>query len=74
MRVNAIAPGVIDTPMTAPMARVPRAAGDAELAHIPMGRFGHADEIVGTALFLSSPPRATSPATTIAVDGGYLAG
>lgn len=73
VRVNAIAPGAIDTPMTAPMAAFPE-IHDAELARIPMGRFGRPDEIVGAAMFLSSSVASYVTGTTLAVDGGYLAG
>ena len=73
VRVNAIAPGVIDTPMTAPMAAFPELLAD-EVGHIPMGRLGRPDEVVGTALFLSSAAATYITGTTIAVDGGYLAG
>lgn len=73
VRVNAIAPGVIDTPMTAPMATFPEMLAG-ELGHIPMGRFGRPDEVVGTALFLSSAAATYITGTTVAVDGGYLAG
>ncbi|MFZ4519481.1 MAG: SDR family NAD(P)-dependent oxidoreductase [Microthrixaceae bacterium] len=73
VRVNAIAPGVIDTPMTAPMAAFPELLAG-ELAHIPMGRLGRPDEVVGTALFLSSNAATYITGTTVAVDGGYLAG
>jgi len=72
VRVNAIAPGVIDTPMTAPMADLPELL-DGELAHVPMGRLGRPDEIVGTALFLSSASASYITGHTLAVDGGYLA-
>ena len=73
VRVNAIAPGVIDTPMTAPMAAFPELL-DGELAHIPMGRLGRPEEIVGAALFLSSATATYITGHTLAVDGGYLAG
>mgnify|MGYP001485621313 FL=1 len=73
VRVNAVAPGVIDTPMTAPMAAFPELL-DGELAHIPMGRLGTPDEVVGAALFLSSASARYVTGQTFAVDGGYLAG
>jgi NAD(P)-dependent dehydrogenase (short-subunit alcohol dehydrogenase family) len=73
VRVNAIAPGVIDTPMTAPMAAFPELL-DGELAHIPMRRLGRPEEIVGAALFLSSSTASYITGHTLAVDGGYLAG
>ncbi len=71
IRVNAVAPGVIDTPMTAPMAAVPEIL-DAELAHIPMGRLGSTDEVVGAVQFLSSSAASYITGHTLVVDGGYL--
>jgi NAD(P)-dependent dehydrogenase (short-subunit alcohol dehydrogenase family) len=73
VRVNAVAPGLIDTPMTAPMAAFPELL-DAELAHIPMGRAGTPDEVTGAVMFLSSSAAAYLTGHTLAVDGGYLAG
>ncbi len=73
VRVNAIAPGVIATPMTAPMQAFPELL-DAELAKVPMGRLGTADEVVGAALFLASSAAAYVTGHTFAVDGGYLVG
>jgi len=70
-RANAIAPGVIDTPMTAALSAFPE-LGDPERARIPMDRFGAVDEIVGTALFLASSSASYLTGQTIAVDGGYL--
>ena len=72
MRANAIAPGVIETPMTSALSAYPE-LGDAERAHIPMDRFGTVDEVVGTALFLASSSASYLTGQTIAVDGGYLA-
>ena len=71
VRANAIAPGVIKTPMTAALVAYPE-IGDPERAHIPMDRFGTVDEIVGTALFLASSAASYLTGQTIAVDGGYL--
>lgn len=73
VRVNAVAPGLIDTPMTAPMAAFPELL-DAELARIPMGRLGTPAEIVGATLFLCSSAASYLTGHTVAVDGGYLAG
>jgi NAD(P)-dependent dehydrogenase (short-subunit alcohol dehydrogenase family) len=71
IRVNAIAPGLIDTPMTAPMQAFPELL-DAELAHTPMGRMGTPDEVAGAALFLASSSARFITGHTLAVDGGYL--
>jgi two-component system chemotaxis response regulator CheB len=71
IRVNAVAPGVIDTPMTAPLAALPELR-DAEVAHIPMGRFGTPSEVASTVLFLASSGAAYVTGATFAVDGGYL--
>lgn len=71
IRVNALAPGLIDTPMTAPMKSFPELL-DTELAHTPMGRMGTPDEVAAAALFLCSAPAAFITGHTLAVDGGYL--
>ena len=71
VRVNAVAPGVIDTPMTAPMAAFPEIL-DAELAHVPMQRLGTPAEVAAAVLFLSSGAASYITGTTLAVDGGYL--
>jgi len=71
VRVNAVAPGVIDTPMTAPMVQFTELL-DVELAHTPMGRLGTPDEIVGAVLFLCSAAASYITGHVLAVDGGYL--
>ena len=72
IRVNAVAPGLIDTPMTAPMAAFPELLAD-ELHHIPMGRMGTPTDIAAATLFLSSSGAAYVTGTVLPVDGGYLA-
>jgi 3-oxoacyl-[acyl-carrier protein] reductase len=72
VRVNAVAAGVIDTPMTAPMASFPELR-DTELRHIPMGRFGEAGEVAAAVLWLSSRQASYVTGSVVAVDGGYLA-
>ena len=71
IRVNAVAPGVIATPMTAPMALFTELL-DVELAHTPMGRLGTPNEVVGAVQFLSSSAAGFITGHTLAVDGGYL--
>ena len=73
VRVNAIAPGLIDTPMTAPMAAFPEIL-DAELTRIPMGRSGRPEEIAGAAYFLASDDSSFVTGVALPVDGGYVAG
>lgn len=71
IRVNALAPGWIETAMTA----VPRAdaARSAELVgRTPMGRWGTPQDLVGPALFLCSPLAGFVTGAILPVDGGYL--
>lgn len=72
IRVNAVAPGLIDTPMTAPMKDYPPML-DAELARHPIGRVGTPEEVAGAVLFLSSEASAFTTGASFAIDGGYLA-
>lgn len=70
IRVNALAPGWIETPMTA----VPRAnpARNAELmGRTPMGRWGKPEDLVGPALFLCSPLAGFVTGAILPVDGGF---
>ena len=70
IRVNAVAPGVIETRMTAPMMGIAEVV-DPQLAHIPLGRFGTTDEIAPAILFLGSDAAAYLTGHTLLVDGGY---
>ena len=70
-RVNAVAPGLIDTPMTAPMASMPELL-EGELRHVPMGRMGTTDDVATAVLFLSSSAARYITGSVLAVDGGYL--
>lgn len=71
IRVNAIAPGVIDTPMTE-ATRANEAAIGRFMAHTPMGRTGQPDELVGPVLFLASDMSSYVTGALVPVDGGYL--
>ncbi len=72
VRVNAIAPGVIETPLTAPI-KANQAWYDAYAARSILGRWGRADEIVGPAIFLASDASSYVTGTVLFVDGGWLA-
>lgn len=69
IQVNAIAPGWIETDMTAPVHSMP--LNDEILARTPAGRWGQPEEIAGTAVYLASHASDFVTGTTIRVDGGY---
>ena len=68
IRVNAIAPGYMKTPM---LKRVSDKIAEEWLSLSPMGRFGEPYEIKGLALFLASKASTFMTGTTIVIDGGY---
>ena len=70
IRVNAIAPGVVETGMTAPMMDFEQLTAPL-LARTPLGRFAQPDEIAPAALFLASPQARYITGQTLAVDGGF---
>lgn len=69
VRVNALAPGWIDTDMNAFMRSSPEIE-QSILSQIPLGRWGRAEEIAAAALFLCSPAAAFITGATLVVDGG----
>jgi NAD(P)-dependent dehydrogenase (short-subunit alcohol dehydrogenase family) len=70
IRVNAVVPGVIATPMTAPMDLVPDIKQQ-QLNHIPMSRFGSPDDIASAILFLCTENASYVTGSAVVVDGGY---
>jgi NAD(P)-dependent dehydrogenase (short-subunit alcohol dehydrogenase family) len=70
VRVNALCPGPVDTPLLRELyAKDPEQAGR-RLVHVPIGRFGRAEEIANAALFLASDESSFMTATSLLVDGG----
>jgi NAD(P)-dependent dehydrogenase (short-subunit alcohol dehydrogenase family) len=77
IRVNAILPGAIDTPMlNRSFARspTPEATREASRQRHPLGRFGRAEEIAQAALYLASDESGFTTGSEMVVDGGWLAG
>ena len=70
IRVNAIAPGWIETPMTIP-ARSDAGRNRAILERTPLGRWGTPADLVGPALFLASDAARFITGAVLPVDGGY---
>lgn len=70
IRVNAVAPGWIATPLTQALRDDP-ARSDPILARTPLKRWGSPADIAGAVLYLCSPVAAFVTGTTLVVDGGY---
>jgi NAD(P)-dependent dehydrogenase (short-subunit alcohol dehydrogenase family) len=71
IRVNAVAPGWIETPLTQAL-REDAGRSQAILARTPMGRWGTPEDIAGPVLFLASDAAAFVTGAVLAADGGYL--
>ena len=71
IRVNAIAPGAIDTPMSSSTKDDPKAL-EGTLARIPMRRMGKPEEISNAVLFLASDQSSYMTGSVVVVDGGWL--
>ncbi|MDR1076760.1 MAG: SDR family oxidoreductase [Xanthomonadaceae bacterium] len=70
IRVNAVCPGYIDTPL---LKNLPKSALDALVELHPMGRLGRAEEVAQCVLFLASDQASFVSGSSLLVDGGYTA-
>ncbi|MFH1643086.1 MAG: SDR family NAD(P)-dependent oxidoreductase [Patescibacteria group bacterium] len=73
IRVNAIAPGMIETPMVDSIKQDPKAT-EGILNRIPLGRMGKPEEIADLVVFLASDKSSYITGSIVVIDGGWLAG
>ncbi|MBA2962271.1 MULTISPECIES: SDR family NAD(P)-dependent oxidoreductase [Ramlibacter] len=71
IRVNAVAPGWIATPLTQALQDDPARAGPI-LARTPLARWGTPDDVARAAMFLCTPAAAFMTGVVLPVDGGYM--
>jgi NAD(P)-dependent dehydrogenase (short-subunit alcohol dehydrogenase family) len=70
IRVNALCPGPVDTPLLQELFAKDPERARRRLVHVPMGRFGKAEEIANGVLFLASDESSFMTASTFLIDGG----
>ena len=73
IRINAVCPGTIETPMVTDMIAKGELSVPDAVANQPIGRLGRADEIAAAVLWLSSPGASFIVGVALPVDGGYTA-
>jgi len=73
VRVNAIAPGLVDTRLASGLVNDPAISADWK-ARAPLGRIARPDEIAGAAVYLASDAASFTTGDVLVVDGGLMAG
>src|SRR5256885_14379028 len=71
IRINAVCPGIIDTPMVAGMLTSQAEAMKEMMRDVPIGRLGRAEEVADAVVWLCSPSASFVIGQALAVDGGY---
>ncbi|MGW8954226.1 SDR family NAD(P)-dependent oxidoreductase [Streptomyces sp. NPDC055709] len=74
IRVNAVCPGAVDTPMSNPDGADPDALVELYRKLVPLGRVGQPEEVARLALFLSCEDSSYITGQPFVIDGGWLAG
>ncbi|MFI8828336.1 SDR family NAD(P)-dependent oxidoreductase [Streptomyces sp. NPDC053431] len=74
IRVNAVCPGAIDTPMSNPEGVDPAATAELYRDLVPLGRIGRPEEVAALALFLTAEDSSYITGQPFVIDGGWLAG
>jgi NAD(P)-dependent dehydrogenase (short-subunit alcohol dehydrogenase family) len=72
IRVNAVCPGAVETPLLAPLLELPGARENL-VAHTPLGRLAQPEDIASVVRFLLSDEAAYVTGTAVTVDGGMTA-
>jgi len=72
IRVNAISPTFLETPMTASFLANPEFKNWV-MSRIPLGRLGRMEEVAGAIVFLASPAASLITGTSLVIDGGWTA-
>jgi NAD(P)-dependent dehydrogenase (short-subunit alcohol dehydrogenase family) len=73
IRINALCPGPVATPLLMELFASDPERAARRMVHVPMGRFGQADEIAAAVAFLASDDASFITASTFLVDGGITA-
>ena len=71
IRVNALAPGFVETPLTEGVLADPRFR-QAHIRRTPLGRLMGVEDVMGAIVFLCSPASAMVTGTSLVIDGGFL--